>query len=338
MKKRTGIIIGIIVIALTLPPCYSIVTSPPKAGKSIAETLEIPHRAAIAHRGLSWWAPETTEPAYILARDIGADYLEIDVQRTRDGVLIGFHDETLERVSNVEDVFPDRAKDPVKTFTHNELKKLDIGTWFNEAYPEKAREAWEGLSILTLEELIDIAEGGENKPGLYIESKSADLYPGIEKEIVDLLKRRGWINAVPPGAEDSPGQVNVQKTNGRVIFQSFSYQSILEFKRIAPEVPRVYLVGGSDVEELGWTNIIDQAAHAHAGLGPSGYFAWPKYTGPAHKENILLHHYTINQKWQMRLLLFFGSDGIFTDRSRLLLDVLNRDHPSLQSLYEKHSF
>ncbi|MFU7548478.1 glycerophosphodiester phosphodiesterase family protein, partial [Pseudomonas paraeruginosa] len=72
-----------------------------------------PWPAGIAHRGASTDAPEDTAAAYLLARDHGADYLEADVQRSRDGVLDALHDDTLERTTDVAEVIPGRAKHPV---------------------------------------------------------------------------------------------------------------------------------------------------------------------------------------------------------------------------------
>src|SRR5688500_12319320 len=63
----------------------------------------------IAHRGASAYAPEHTLAAYRLAIEQGADYVEQDLAVTRDGVLICLHDDTLERTTNVEDVFPERG-------------------------------------------------------------------------------------------------------------------------------------------------------------------------------------------------------------------------------------
>src|SRR5215475_1243496 len=64
----------------------------------------------IAHRGASWDAPEHTLAAYELALKQGADFVEPDLQITRDGVLVCLHDTTLERTTDVEQLFPDRAQ------------------------------------------------------------------------------------------------------------------------------------------------------------------------------------------------------------------------------------
>ncbi|MGZ5569212.1 MAG: glycerophosphodiester phosphodiesterase family protein [Limisphaerales bacterium] len=67
----------------------------------------------VAHRGASAYAPENTLPSYELAIKQGADYVEQDLQITRDGVLVCCHDLVLSRVTNIEQVFPDRFKEEV---------------------------------------------------------------------------------------------------------------------------------------------------------------------------------------------------------------------------------
>src|SRR5688572_20120994 len=93
----------------------------------------------VAHRGASAYAPEHTLAAYRLAVEQGADYVEQDLAVTKDGVLICLHDETLERTTNVEDVFPDRGRVVpgggrqywlAVDFTLAEIKQLDAGSLF----------------------------------------------------------------------------------------------------------------------------------------------------------------------------------------------------------------
>ena len=67
-----------------------------------------PAKQPIAHRGASGYAPEHTAPAYTLAIEQKADFVEPDLGVTKDGVLICLHDDTLERTTNVAEVFPDR--------------------------------------------------------------------------------------------------------------------------------------------------------------------------------------------------------------------------------------
>ena len=121
------------------------------------------------------------------------------------------HDDNLLRTSDVAEKFPERKERPVSDFTLAELKSLDAGAWFNAAHPERARPSFEGLRILTLDEVIDIAEGGEHKPGLYIETKLPQQFPGIEKDLRDKLAARGWLDGrVRPVALDEASRKIVE--------------------------------------------------------------------------------------------------------------------------------
>ncbi|MCB1138505.1 MAG: hypothetical protein KDK23_07090 [Leptospiraceae bacterium] len=350
MRLKTVLIIiaALPVVLISLFFLYSFILSSPGSGRDLSIQKGVPFPALMAHRGVSGLAPEETRPAYLLARELGADYLEADIQRTRDGVLIALHDDDLTRTTNIEEVFPDRAKDPVNTFTYAELLRLDAGSWFNEAHPQWARPSYKGLKILTLSELIEIADGGFHKPGLYLETKSPEMFPGIEKQVVDLLKERGWIGQ--PTAleqeesstlEESPGKdptrVNVRNTPGRIIVQSFSQESLKIFRDLAPEVPRVFLFGQDTVEQAGsFEAVLDQAAEVDANAGPSGYMAWPWYTSKIHARGMIVHYYTINQSWQMWLINQFGADGIFTDRIDIALDYFGRmEEPDLEEYFKR---
>lgn len=306
------LVVGAVVLSVVLSP-----PTAPTAGRQRAADLGIPYRALIAHRGASQIAPEGTAPAYILAREMGADYLEADLQRTTDGVIVVFHDDTLERTTNVFRIFPDRRHDPIETFTYDELMQLDAGSWFNEQYPERARPSFVGERILTLEQLLDIAAAGKGKPiRLYLETKGSDRHSGYETEIVNILRQKGWL---PPPGEQMP--------EARIVFQSFNPDSLRALQRLAPEVPRVLLISAEMEAEHGWRHWLDVAEEVADGIGPIGYLAWPWHTGAAHRRNLLVHPYVINEAWQMYLLTLFGADGIFTDDLKLALRVFGRPKP-----------
>ncbi|RKR06811.1 glycerophosphoryl diester phosphodiesterase [Kushneria sinocarnis] len=214
-------------------------------GHQLSEQAGIPWHAVIAHRGDSYDAPESTRPAYLLARALGADYLELDLQRTRDGHLIAFHDDTLERTTNVAEVFPERADAPVSSFTLAELKRLDAGSWFNERYPERARPSYRGLKILTLDEVRRIAEGGDNHPGLYIETKVPGQFPGIEADLKAYLEAHHWIGdqvRQPPEGFDRNRHIGVAFTPGRVVLQTFEKSSLINLQQQMPGVPKILLL------------------------------------------------------------------------------------------------
>lgn len=79
----------------------------------------------IAHRGASGYAPEHTFQAYDKSHnELKASYIEIDLQRTKDGHLVAMHDETVNRTTN--------GHGKVEDYTLDELKQLDAGSWFNK--------------------------------------------------------------------------------------------------------------------------------------------------------------------------------------------------------------
>jgi glycerophosphoryl diester phosphodiesterase len=307
---------ALLTVVLLLFGAAAYLASPRSAGEPLAARLRIPYPAVIAHRGLSFWAPEETRAAYLLARELGADYLEADVQRTRDGVLIALHDDTLARTTNVATVFPERRDRGPEAFTWDELQRLDAGSWFNAAHPERARPSYGGQRILRLAELLDLAReptrAASPGPGVYLETKDPGKYPGYERELVALLQARGWLAAAPALAP------------APVLFQSFDTASLARLRELAPEVPRVLLVDRVDVAHRPWASFVEQARELGCGLGPSGYEGMPWHTGPAHRAGLLVHHYTVNSNWQLRLLRQLGSDGVFTDTADLALAVYGR--------------
>ncbi len=88
--------------------------------------LPVPFRV-IAHRGASAYAPENTLPAFERALEVGAAEVELDVQLSRDDVLVLFHDRTLDRKTNLTGRVRDHAADA--------LRGADIGSWFDDQRP-----------------------------------------------------------------------------------------------------------------------------------------------------------------------------------------------------------
>ncbi|MCK8826824.1 glycerophosphodiester phosphodiesterase [Natroniella acetigena] len=312
MEMKLAIVIVILFsLLLSFYGAYYLI-NPDQRGEEILSKQGIPYPTVIAHRGASIKAPESTAEAYIKARDLGVDYLEADLQRTKDGEIVVFHDQTLQRTSNVEEVFPDRKEDKLGSFTYQELKKLDFGSWFNENSPRYGSEKYEGLGIITLEELIAIAEGGQQTPGLVLETKSPEKYPGIEREIVDILEQEGWL--------DTAAERDYTKT----IFFSFSEESLRGFKELAPQAPRILLVTDNMITRRSWTHWLERAAGLADGLGTKGFMNWPWYIAEAHDQGLFVFPYTINELWQVKLLAHFHSSGYITDRPDVVLNFFDR--------------
>lgn len=115
----------------------------------------------IAHRGASANAPENTMAAFRLAYASGAEGLEFDVRLSKDGVPVVIHDATLERVGEL------RSK--VSDLTLEELKQIDVGSWFDRKHKKRQRTDHSGERIPTLDEVLELAKASDGP--LYIELK-----------------------------------------------------------------------------------------------------------------------------------------------------------------------
>jgi glycerophosphoryl diester phosphodiesterase len=191
-------------------------------------------RQAIAHRGASGYRPEHTAAAYKLAIEQKVDFVEQDLGVTRDNELICIHDDTLERTTNVAEVFPDRSSPNVESrtpgkhwlvndFTLAEIRRLDAGKWFK---PEFA-----GARIQTFQEAIDLVRATPGV-GIYPELKSPQLYKsrGIDqiKLFVDVIRKNGL---------DTPDSLKKMP----VIIQSFDEEAVRRVAKDLPAIPRVFL-------------------------------------------------------------------------------------------------
>lgn len=268
----------------------------------------------VARSGASWAAPESTVPAFVAAREIDPDYVKVAVQRTRDDVLIAFNRPDLRQTTNVEARFPERARSPVSAFDWSELRELDNGSWFNELHPARARAAFRTLKILRLADVLHVLQSGAGRvPGVYVEAKSPVLFPGLEKALVEELKRLGWLAAPLDGA----------RSGRRVVLQSTHPESIERFKTLAPRVPRA-LVLGAYAGAKGFEEAITIGRRLEAQLTVSGLEGRPELTRAAHQAGLRVLHFTVNRPWEMYLLWEFGSDGFVTDRPDVGLRFMGR--------------
>ncbi|SDK01923.1 glycerophosphodiester phosphodiesterase [Natronincola ferrireducens] len=125
----------------------------------------------IAHRGASGYAPENTLAAMDLAMEQGCDGIEIDVQLTKDGVVVVHHDWSVDRTTN--------GSGEIKDLTWKEIQKLDAGFWFSEEFT--------GEKVPTLD---DVLKHLPKTLLLNVEVKSRSFDDrGLEKKVVELLEK-----------------------------------------------------------------------------------------------------------------------------------------------------
>ncbi|MBD3861054.1 glycerophosphodiester phosphodiesterase [Bacillus sp. 28A-2] len=157
----------------------------------------------IAHRGSSSAAPENTIAAFDLAVQQGADYIELDVQLTLDQHVAVIHDDTVDRTTDGSGL--------VKSYTLDQLKKLDAGSWFGERFANER--------IPTLQEIL---ERYSQRIGILIEIKHPKHQIGIEKEVVDIINRFAY--------------------SRHIMIQSFDAQALQRVKAFAPSLKTAFII------------------------------------------------------------------------------------------------
>ena len=273
-------------------------------------------KQAIGHRGASGYAPEHTLPSYRLAIQQKADFVEPDLGVTKDGVLICLHDDTLERTTNIAEVFPDRASEGVPSrqpgkhwlandFTVAEIKQLDAGKWYK---PEFA-----GEKIVTFQEMIDLVRTTGHGAGIYPELKSPPLYKSrgldMEQIFVAVVKKNGIEK--PESLKTFP-----------VIIQSFDEESVRRVAADLPTIPRVFLT--SSANDVTDARLAELAKFA-TGIGPEKRVIaeHPDMVARAHKAGLTVTSWTFSAaektsfasvKDEMSHFLYdLGIDALFTN-------------------------
>lgn len=172
----------------------------------------------IGHRGAAGVAPENTLEAIKAGSQSGAEFIEIDVQLSKDGVPFIFHDGTPARTTDVEDIFSERANDPITSFTWDELQQLDAGSYFSGKFV--------GAKIPHFDDVPGALTG---ETGVFIEIKDPAKSPGVEKVVADALANDEQWKALLEG--------------GKIEVLGFDAASNERFAQLAPEVPLQQLTG-----------------------------------------------------------------------------------------------
>ena len=250
----------------------------------------------IGHRGASGYAPEHTFASYDLALELGADYIEQDLQLTKDGVLVVLHDETLDRTARpTAESQPGDCTGLVIEHTLEQIKTCEVGSWFNEAYPQYADPSYVGLEIPTLEEVFQRYGKSVN---YYIETKNPDAAPGMEEELLRLMDEYGLIE---PAIDD-----------WQVLIQSFSPESLQKIHALNPDLPLIQLYSGTETSETIRAQL-DLASTYAVGIGPPKDDVDAALVEAAHALCLDVHPYTVNETTEMQALVDLGVDGMFTN-------------------------
>ncbi len=152
---------------------------------------------AIPHRGGLAYEPENTLAAFQNAIDQGLDWLEFDVQMTKDGVLVVIHDETVDRTTN--------GTGAVRDLTLEQIRSLDAG---------------QGQKIPTFDEVLQLAKA--NGVNILPETKSAHLYPGMEEKLIQALDQADYLDQTVIQSFEAPSLALLRRLKPDVKFCALS--------------------------------------------------------------------------------------------------------------------
>jgi glycerophosphoryl diester phosphodiesterase len=234
----------------------------------------------IAHRGASGHAPENTMAAFRLAVEQGADWIELDVHQTADGHLVVLHDFTLRRTAG--------DPRPVRDLTLQQIKKLDIGSWWNGTYRSE--------QVPTLDEVLAFAAG---RIRVFIELKrGSPFYPQIERRLLETIARHS--------AKD------------RVAISSFDLAGLKTIRGLDSGIPLGLLTRKTRPRE-----ILNEAESLRVqSIHISTHRLSKNILTQAHSNGLPVYAYTVNRLSLMKRYLAMGADGLFTNYPDRLRDFL----------------
>ena len=296
----------------------------------------------IAHRGASAYLPEHTLPAKAMAYAMHADFLEQDVVATRDNELVVLHDIHLDRVTNVAERYPGRAREDgrfyVRDFDLDELRQLRVTERLDHkgqaVYPKRF-PVWTGrFHIHTLGEELELVAGLNRATG-----RSVGVYPEI--------KRPAWHREegvdVSTGLLRTLADFGYERAEDPVFVQCFDWAEVQRIRHeLGCRMRLVQLIGentwdeaDTDFEQMKSANMLGKLAETADAIGPwlrqlydiDATSGKPVSTGiveQAHSAGLMVHPYTFRaddlpagfQCFEDAVRFFvdeLGVDGLFTD-------------------------
>jgi glycerophosphoryl diester phosphodiesterase len=265
----------------------------------------------MAHRGDSMHFPENSLHAFQDAVNLNVDVIETDIRVTKDDEIVFFHDARVNRTTD--------GKGFVRNKTLKELKQLDLGYRYKVkrdgkvTYPFRGK----GLQILSLEEIltrypkmkfnIDIKDRANKVPAILthkLKDLNAENRTMVGSFHTKQLERMREISAVPTSAGP---------------------REIWHFRQSVRKWLKKH--GLPKEDELSQLDVLDEYVQYFALQIPEKYWFLRVFRGPdffamSHKLNIAVHVWTVNRVEDMKRLLDWGADGLFSDDPKTLLRVV----------------
>ena len=304
--------------------CVSAVATLGLGSSAHGQTGSAAKPQVIAHRGASGYLPEHTLAGYELAVRMGADYLEPDLQTTRDGQLVAMHDATLERTTNVARLFAQRGGAyRVADFTLAEIQTLTVqptGT-AQSSFPGFTPSTAQPLAVPTLEEVIALAQeqsaASGREIGIYPEAKQAD--PAMEDGILRALQAHGY-RAGSKLFIQSFSDATLRSLHAKQQAQGLAYPLVqLGYPAMGTDgVARIRLNANTG-PELALTDVARYCAGVGVAIAHKTHTLTRAFIDQAHAAGLQVHGWTFAQPDaalagpELRRFLDMGMDALFAN-------------------------
>ncbi|MFA9458592.1 glycerophosphodiester phosphodiesterase [Halalkalibacter sp. AB-rgal2] len=236
------------------------------------------HVSFFAHRGASEHAPENTIEAFEQAVEMGADYIELDIQLSQDGHLVVIHDDTVDRTTN--------ASGDVSHYTLAQLKKLDAGSWFDVRYA--------GAEIPTL---VDVFQAFGDHVHYCIEIKANHRSEYMVTKLNELIEYYHLMDVV--------------------IVQSFDEELLHLLRKKNVTFPLIQIISRPKSGYRGKKQLSHIEKYAD-GVCLNARYTSPFFVKHARTKGLLVYMYTVNKRKDIKKWLNRGVTGIITDDLRLM--------------------
>ncbi|RAV09225.1 glycerophosphodiester phosphodiesterase [Paenibacillus contaminans] len=295
-RSALRIVLAIIVTVLIVHTFmyYVFVPKQPDVFQALQKPLNI------AHQGGELLAPSNTMAAFDIAHSLGVDVLETDIHMTKDGRLVTIHDATVDRTTD--------GKGRVDSFTLEELQKLDAGYTFEDLKGEKSYRG-KGAYIPELDELF--AKYGKEH---YFNIEIKDTYPKtgesqIERKLWELIEKYGLEKKVIVNSFDNGIVKRFNEFAGNKVAIGAGKSEVVKFVLAHKALLPGFYRPGAQVLQIPTEN--------------SGFnLKTRSLIEGAHRLNMQVHYWTIDDKAEMKELIELGADGIMTNRPDLLKEVI----------------
>ena len=239
----------------------------------------------VAHRGESYSVPENTMLAFKTAVRKKADWVEMDVHKTKDGKIIVSHDDYIERVSGKQ-IY-------VHESNYDYLRKLDVGSWFDKKYSN--------VRFSNLDEALK-----------YLKSKGKHVQ--IETKPVD----GNYPDGKPINKDFEEKVIKIIKDNhmeDRVLIISQKEDSLKRIKKIDPNIKTAncMVVAWGDIGKITWVNCCSIEEEN----------VTPATVSNMHEANKICFSWTVNRAENIQRLVDCGIDGIVTDNVVMVRKTLD---------------